>query len=637
MAKKRLKKRKIFTALAFIALLVGLAFFLFSGDNREVLLELVNENLTRDEIQETLRKLGFKGYFTIGILSMLQVILTFLPAEPVQMMAGVAFGLWRGGLICLAGAFVGNTIIFILYKNYGDKMEDFFVKNAEFDFDAARNSPKIALIVFILYFLPAIPYGLICIFTASLNAKYPKYIILTTLGSIPSILIGVGLGHIAIASSWIVSICVFAVIIVLLVLMYIFKKALFKKVNDFMKKQNSYSSKTVVRKGSKFIARLVAFVKRFILDTKVKQIYKREVEKLDMPCIVLCTHGSAYDFLYMGKMLLKEDFNIVAARLYFYNKRLGNLIRRAGGFPKSMFSTDIENVKNCMRVISAKRILVMMPEARLSTVGKFEGIQDATYHFIQRMNVPVYTMRLDGSYLACSKWCKKKPKGGLVEITLSPLFKTNEVKALGLDEIKQRVNNALYYDEFAWLEKHPEVHYKSKILAEGLENVLYLCPKCGAKHAFKTNKLKIFCSKCGFERTLNSRYAFTVAEPFKNFADWYDWQASEMEKEIRENPDFRLESHVTLMHSSLDGKKMLREAGNGICTLDKTGLTYSGEEDGNLIEKHFSLSEIYRLLFGAGEDFEIYEGDQIYYFIPDDRRSCVMWYVASGLLKNIYG
>ena len=81
---------------------------------------------------------------------------------------------------------------------------------------------------------------------------------------------------------------------------------------------------------------------------------------------------------------------------------------------------------------------------------------------------------------------------------------------------------------------------------------------------------------------------------------------------------------------------MLCEAGKGVCVLDKTGLCYRGEEFGQQIEKRFALSDIYRLLFGAGEDFEIYEGDEIWYFIPEEKRSCVDWYIASELLKKIY-
>ena len=79
--------------------------------------------------------------------------------------------------ICLAGILVGNTIIYILNKVYGTKLKEFFTTNVDFDFTAAKASNIIALIVIILYCLPAIPYGIICFFAASLGMKYGKYIL----------------------------------------------------------------------------------------------------------------------------------------------------------------------------------------------------------------------------------------------------------------------------------------------------------------------------------------------------------------------------------------------------------------------------------------------------------------------------
>ena len=108
-----------------------------------------------------------------------------------------------------------------------------------------------------------------------------------------------------------------------------------------------------------------------------------------------------------------------------------------------------------------------------------------------------------------------------------------------------------------------------------------------------------------------------------------------MRKEIQENPDFALVENVTLKHSSKDGKKMLRVAGQGVCRFDKTGLTYEGEEDGQQVVKQFPLRDIYRILFGAGEDFEIYDGNEIWFFVPEDTRCCVDWYIASGLYKEV--
>ena len=65
---------------------------------------------------------------------------------------------------------------------------------------------------------------------------------------------------------------------------------------------------------------------------------------------------------------------------------------------------------------------------------------------------------------------------------------------------------------------------------------------------------------------------------------------------------------------------------------NRDGLTYTGQDNGEQITKVFPISGIYRLLFGAGEDFEIYEGEHFWYFVPQDKRSCVKWYMVSMLL-----
>ena len=629
--KSKSKKTKIYTAIAFIVLFVGLMFFLFSGGNISILKEAFTAQDSA-EVRASLEKFGWKGYVTLGSLSMLQVVFTFLPAEPVQVISGISFGFWKGSLICFVGVIAGNTIIYILYKIYGQKLTEYFQSNAEFDFDQARRSSKISLIVFILYFLPAIPYGMICLFTASLNFKYPKYIVLTSLGSLPSIFIGVGLGHMAIASSWILSLVVFAVLVALLVILFKNRSKVFKKVNEFMRSREAKSK--APKRGNRLIWHLSSFGSKIVYGGKIKVRLKNNVGRLEHPSIVLCNHGSFIDFVYAGRLLVKERPNFLVARLYFYHKRLGKLLRSLGCIPKSMFTADIENAKQCMRVLSSDGILTMMPEARLSTVGEFEGIQASTYRFIQRSGVTVYTLRLNGDYFANPKWGDGARKGSLVEAELNPLLTAEEVKQISLEDLKARVEAALGYNEFEWLETHPELHYKSKTLAEGLENVLCLCPKCGAWHAFKAEGHTLTCEKCGMQATLDDRYAFVDDAPFENFAKWYAWQCAELKKSIVGNPDYSLESKVELRHSSKDGKNLTRAAGEGVCTLNRTGLKYVGTRDGEQVEKFFPMSQIYRLLFGAGEDFEIYEGKEIWYFRPEDRRSCVIWYIASGILEE---
>jgi hypothetical protein len=135
------------------------------------------------------------------------------------------------------------------------------------------------------------------------------------------------------------------------------------------------------------------------------------------------------------------------------------------------------------------------------------------------------------------------------------------------------------------------------------------------------------------QTSLDSRYAFAEGAPFKNFADWYDWQCERF-AEMAAAEDFALTSRVTLKHKSYSGKQMLRIAGEGVCTLNREGLTYVGTRDGEMIEKHFSIETIYRLLFGAGVNFEVYEAKEIWFFVPEELRSAVDWYIVSRIFND---
>lgn len=627
-------KRKILAYVSISVIVVLLLWMCFSGGNFEIIKSVFNDNLSDDDIHERLLGLGIRGYATISILAMLQVVFTFLPAEPVQVISGIAFGFPVGLLCCSVGVLLGNSVIYALYKTFGNRMKDYFSSNLNINMDKVASSKRLVAIIFILYFLPAIPYGIICFLAVSFGMKYPRYITVTFLGSLPSVCIGVGLGHIAIATSWILSLAVFAVLLIAVAIMTLNRKKIFEKINEHIEKP-PYSSKTTVKKYSPsrlFLPYIISRIVFFFRGVKIK--YVNEVGEIETPSIVLCNHGSFIDFAYAGTLLRKKSPNFIVARLYFYHKRLGNLLRSFGCFPKSMFALDIESAKNCVRVLREGGVLAMMPEARLSTVGKFEDIQPGTYAFLKKSAVTVYSVKIDGDYLASPKWGCGLRRGSVVEAKLQLLLTADELSALTVDEIKQKVETRLYYDEFEWLKSNEKVRYRCRRLAEGLENILTRCPKCKEKYTIMTRRHDVFCQNCGKLATINNRYLFNTGAPFNTFSEWYDWQMNLMKEEIAKDPEFTLTASVELKMQSDDGRQMLQHAGDGEVIFDRSGLTYRGTKYSEPTEIHFPIQNIYRLLFGAGENFEIYLGQQIYFFVPKEKRCCVDFYLASMLIKE---
>lgn len=401
------------------------------------------------------------------------------------------------------------------------------------------------------------------------------------------------------------------------------------------RKKEKTTNSTAVQKENGFLLMVLYYALRvyyFICGIRIRGVNKcgKQPEK---PSIVLCNHGAFIDFIYAETLLIKNRPHFVVARLYFYHRILGWLLRKLGCFPKSMFALDTESTKNCLRVLKNGEILAMMPEARLSTVGQFEDIQESTYSFLKKVKVPVYTVKLQGDYFSNPKWGKGPRRGAVVEAELDVLFTAEQIAALSVEEIKAAVEQRLHYDEFQWLETRPHIHYRNKNLAEGLENILTLCPVCGGKHTVYTKGMDILCKNCGKLTSLDDRYSFSKGFRFENFAQWYHWQKEVMRQEILADESFTLESRVELRLPG-NGSGLTRSAGSGVCRLDRNGLRYTGTKDGEDVDVSFPLKQVYRLLFGAGENFEVYVGTQIWYFVPEVKQSAVDWYMASMLLYD---
>lgn len=389
-----------------------------------------------------------------------------------------------------------------------------------------------------------------------------------------------------------------------------------------------------VQKPNRLILGVVYTVLRvyyFLCGVHMKAINK--VGKPEGPSIVLCSHGSFIDFIFAAKLLRKYRPNFIIARLYFYDNVLRWLLQKVGGFPKSMFTLDTASTKNCLRVLKDGGILAMMPEARLSTTGRFEDIQENTYSFLKKSGVRVYTVKFSGDYLADPKWGRGFRRGALVEAEFDILYTAEQIKALSVAQIKKGVEERLNYNEFQWLAKHPALTYRSHHMAEGLENILTVCPVCGGKYTLTTKKDRICCEKCGYLTSLNNRYAFTGDFQFRDITQWYDWQKALLQKQILNDPDYQLVSKVELRLPS-HGRGLTRHSGEGVCVLSREGLCYRGTKDNEAVELTFPLSQIYRLLFGAGVNFELYNGTQILFFVPEEKRSAVDWYLASMILYD---
>lgn len=627
-------KRKSILPILLLAALIGAFLIVFWKETVQLFSVIINTAMTNSEKREALSLIfGIKGAAVLSAFSALQIIIPLFPAEPLQVIAGIGYGFIKAFIICMAGVFVGNTVVFLASKIFGNKLQKYIDTHIDIDFSTANAQNKLFLIVFLLYLLPAIPYGMICLLTASVGIKYPKYILFTIIGSVPSVCIGIALGSLTVGVGIYSGLITLILLVAFLILVYKKRDQITAAINKLL---TPYSTATKVKKPNSFIYTVAAAVCTVLFGSRIKiKLNNRIKLPKNEACIIIGSHPSFLDWYYAALPFYPKKLNFITARYYFFRRYLAFLLRNAGCMPKSMFSPDFESAKNMISILRNNQYLALLPEAQLSTVGRFESIHQPTIDFIKTVSLPVYAVQLNGAYLAKPKAGKSIRRGAVVEINAKKLFDKDETKNLTSSEVREIIEGTLYFNDFEWLKENPNIHYKCKTLAEGLENILYLCPKCKKEATLTTSKNTISCS-CGFSVTLDDRYNFIGDNlPFNNHQEWYDYQFELLQKQA-ENKDFELSSPVTLRRPSSDGKSTTVKVGTGICRLNKNGLLYSGTQNGEDVELVFPMKNIYRLLFGAGEDFEIYDGSEYYSFMPEEPKLSVKFYIASIILHNQY-
>lgn len=151
------------------------------------------KQLTSDEcqmrIKEFISELGILGPLFLFIIQFLQVVIAFIPGEPFEILSGVLYGAYGGLIICLIGCISASALIFKLSEKYGKRLLYFFfgeVKISQWTW--LRNSKRIDIITFILFLIPGTPKDMLTYIVGLSEMRLSKFIILSTIARIPSIL-----------------------------------------------------------------------------------------------------------------------------------------------------------------------------------------------------------------------------------------------------------------------------------------------------------------------------------------------------------------------------------------------------------------------------------------------------------------
>lgn len=315
------------------------------------------------------------------------------------------------------------------------------------------------------------------------------------------------------------------------------------------------------------------------IKVKPDQDYLKE----EGPIIVVANHQSYLDPMVTSKLTRGRAGNFVTGEFVFRKNPWGHWFRLGGAIPKKQFVVDTIAVKAMMKVMKRKGVLFIYPEATRSVDGSTITFDDGVAKMAKKAGAAIYIQHIHGAYLTMPRWGKGLSiRKGKITSEFAHKLPGSKVKEMSAEEIQQFILDGIKYDENDYSREFHPVH-KGKNLARGLENIGYICPKCGKdftmKWAGKGKSDCVCCTSCGNTiKYLPTGLLAPASEADKSFEDlhkWTEWEREKVQNEIAAG-DFRMELDADL-HKMFDPLTWAK-TGNGKVTITSTQIIYEGTD-----------------------------------------------------------
>lgn len=184
----------------------------------------------QDNLINKIRNKGINGWFIFLLIQILQVVISFIPGEPVEVIGGVIYGAFGGLLTCMLGCLIGSMIVYFLSFKIGKSFIKLFVKEKDFnEVKFLKNEKRVEELVFIFYFIPGTPKDIITYLAPYTKIKPLKFFLISTFARIPSIITSTWAGSSISKNNWGLTIGVFLGTFLIALLGLLIRQKIFNK------------------------------------------------------------------------------------------------------------------------------------------------------------------------------------------------------------------------------------------------------------------------------------------------------------------------------------------------------------------------------------------------------------------------
>lgn len=245
--------------------------------------------------------------------------------------------------------------------------------------------------------------------------------------------------------------------------------------------------------------------------------------------MVLTNHTTNSDSFYGGMCFARHMYFVAGENVLripvagpILKVVVSPIYRKKGASGEEARRAIVERIKKGNRVC-------MTVEGNKSFDGASTSISPNTAHLVRECGVPVITVRIHGGFMVQPRWSDVKRHGRIWSEVVHE-YSLEEIASYTDEELNKHILDDIYVNAYEDQKKYMYT-YKGKNLAQGIERILYLCPKCHGISTIKSCGNGATCSKCGLQLEYDDKGFFHSKDTeFTTIFDWNNWQRDELLK-----------------------------------------------------------------------------------------------------------
>ena len=298
--------------------------------------------------------------------------------------------------------------------------------------------------------------------------------------------------------------------------------------------------------------RVLAFLRPF-LEPYIRWKYNITFDPFpghdDRPYLVIFNHQTGFDQFFPYLVFRGQPLYFLASEDIFSMGWVSDIIRWiTGAIPIKKQTTDLQAIKNCIRVAREGGTIALAPEGHRTFHGKTVYMKPGIASLAKKLGLPLVLFRIEGGYGVQPRWSDVVRRGKM-HCYVRRVIEPAELEAMSNEALMDLIRKELWVDE-----ARVTGTYRHKKNAEFLERVLYICPWCGLSE-FESKGDIIQCQTCSRKiRHLDTKELEGVGFDFPHrfVSDWYDFQNDYVNHldpmTMTDTPLYRDTVQVSLVH-----------------------------------------------------------------------------------------